>query len=270
MPAEYLAAGFPDVDASTRTADYTRCLELLDSLPYFRAYKARSAVLLDLHAGQTILEIGCGLGDDARRLAERVAPRGRVFGIDRSRRLLAEARARTAAANGLAFMQADARALPFATASVDRCRIDRVLQHIRDPQRAIDEAARVLRPGGRLLAYDNDWGTFALSSRLRATTALVQSRWAHAFTNPWIGRDLPRMLLAAGFHAVHVEPSVSLIRELDLADRVYNVSDTLDRAVRDGALSAAAAEAWRAEQALLGRTGGFLCSLTAYTVVGTK
>jgi ubiquinone/menaquinone biosynthesis C-methylase UbiE len=269
MPADDLAAGFPDVDASTDPAHFARCLELLDTLPYFKTYKALSAVLLDPHPGQTVLEIGCGLGDDARRLAERVAPRGRVFGIDRSRRLLAQARARTAAATGLAFVQADARALPFAPASVERCRIDRVLQHIRDPQRAIDEAARVLRPGGRLLAYDNDWGTFALSSRLHATTALVQRRWAQAFTNPWIGRDLPRMLLAAGFHAVQVEPSVSLIREVELADRVYGLSDTLDRAVRDGALSAAAAAAWRAEQASLSRTGGFLCSLTAYTVVGT-
>jgi ubiquinone/menaquinone biosynthesis C-methylase UbiE len=270
MTADYLATGFPQVDASTRTADYTRCLDLLDSLPYFKTYKARSDVLLDLHAGPTVLEVGCGLGHDARRLADLVAPHGRVIGIDSSRRMLEEARARTAPATGLAFVQADARALPCASASVDRCRIDRCLQHIRQPERVIRELARVLRPGGRLLAYDNDWGTFTLSSSLREATDIIQARWANAFTNPWIGRDLPRDLLDAGFHAVLVEPSVSLIRDFALADRVYNLSETLARAVRDGAVSPATADAWRAEQALLSRTGGFLCSLTAYTVVGTK
>jgi ubiquinone/menaquinone biosynthesis C-methylase UbiE len=270
MSDDYLATGFPSVDASTCTGVYTQCLDLLDSLPYFKTYKARSDALLDPRAAQTILEVGCGLGEDARRLADLIAPHGRVIGIDRSRRLLAEAQARTSPTTGPAFLQADARALPFAQACVDRCRIDRALQHIAQPQQVIHEMARVLRPGGRLLAYDNDWGTFALSSSLCEATDILQTRWSRAFTNPWIGRDLPRYLLDAGFHDVLVEPSVSLFRDFALADRVYNLSETLARAVRDGAVSPATAEAWRAEQTLLSRTGGFLCSLTAYTVVGTR
>jgi ubiquinone/menaquinone biosynthesis C-methylase UbiE len=270
MSDESLATGFPNVDASKRATLYSECLDLLDSLPDFQRYKARSYDLLELSAGLTVLDVGCGLGDDARRMADAVEPDGRVIGIDSSRRLLDEARARTSAMARLAFVRADGRALPFARASVDRCRIDRSLQHIPEPDRVIREMARVLRPGGRLVAYDNDWGTFAVSSTLRETTGIIQTRWCHAFTNSWIGRDLPRLFIDAGLRDVITEPNVSMIRDLELADRVYSLSETLARAVRDGVVSPSMAEAWSSEQASLSRAGGFLCSLTAYTVVGTK
>jgi ubiquinone/menaquinone biosynthesis C-methylase UbiE len=270
MSDDYLATGFPGVDASGCAEVYTRCLDLLDSLPYFKRYKADSYALLDLSTASTVLEVGCGIGDDARRMVDLIEPPGRVIGIDRSRRMLAEARARTAPATRLDFLQADARSLPFVQACVDRCRIDRSLQHIRHPERVIRELARVLRHGGRLLAYDNDWGTFSLSSDLREVTTIIQTRWAHAITNPWIGRDLPRHFCDAGLRDVIIEPSVSMITDLAVADRVYNLSETLRRAVQDGDISSSMGAAWRAEQASLNRSGGFLCSLTAYTVVGTK
>jgi ubiquinone/menaquinone biosynthesis C-methylase UbiE len=270
MSDESLATGFPHVDASKHVAAYTECLDLLDSLPDFRRYKARSYALLDLSAGLTVLDVGCGLGDDARRMADAVGPEGRIIGIDRSQRLLYEARARTSSTARLAFLRADGRFLPFARGSVDRARIDRSLQHIPKPARVIREMARVLRPGGRLVAYDNDWGTFAVSSTLHETTDLIQTRWCHAFTNPWIGRDLPWLFVDAGLRDLIIEPNVTLIRDLALADRVYSLSETLARAVRDGVASSSMAEAWSTEQASLNRAGTFLCSLTAYTVVGTK
>ncbi|WP_120797708.1 methyltransferase domain-containing protein [Thiocapsa rosea] len=82
---------------------------------------------------------------------------------------------------------------------VDASTRSAVYQHIGQPERVIREIARVLRTGGRLLAYDNDWGSIALSSTLREVTGIIQARWARAFTNPWIGRNLPRDLLDAGF-----------------------------------------------------------------------
>ena len=73
---EYLASGFADVDGRNDEGAYTQCLTLLDGLPYFQAYKHRSYELLDLAHGLSVLEIGCGLGDDCLRMAERVGPDG--------------------------------------------------------------------------------------------------------------------------------------------------------------------------------------------------
>jgi ubiquinone/menaquinone biosynthesis C-methylase UbiE len=66
---EYLATGFANVDGCDDSTEFKHCLALLDSLPYFHEYKQRSYGLLTLSTGLSVLEIGCGLGDDAFRMA---------------------------------------------------------------------------------------------------------------------------------------------------------------------------------------------------------
>jgi ubiquinone/menaquinone biosynthesis C-methylase UbiE len=75
-----------------------------------------------------------------------------VLGVDISQRLSAQVQALATQGTPVHWCAADARFLPIADDSVDRIRVDRVLQHIRAPQRAIAEMARVLRPGGTLVA----------------------------------------------------------------------------------------------------------------------
>jgi ubiquinone/menaquinone biosynthesis C-methylase UbiE len=84
ISGEYLANGLTCVDGRDDAKPYADCLTLLDSLPYFREYKQRSYALLALEPGLSVLEVGCGLGDDARRMAEKIAPDGWIVGMDAS------------------------------------------------------------------------------------------------------------------------------------------------------------------------------------------
>ena len=68
MNNEYLATGFCDVDGRSDGAAYKNCLALLDSLPYYQQIKQCSYELLDLHPGVSVLDVGCGVGDDAFRM----------------------------------------------------------------------------------------------------------------------------------------------------------------------------------------------------------
>ena len=100
-----------------------------------------------------LLDIGTGTG----RVLELLAPRVRQgIGIDASKAMLALARARLARA-GLSHCSvrlADMYHLPVPDASVDVAVLQMVLHHAEQPERVIGEAARVLRPGGRLLVVD--------------------------------------------------------------------------------------------------------------------
>lgn len=104
------------------------------------------------HPGR-LLDIGTGTG----RLLELMAPRiARGLGVDASRAMLALARARLARAelSHCAVRQADMYRLPLADAEFDTVILQMVLHYAEDPAAAVTEAARVLRPGGRLLIVD--------------------------------------------------------------------------------------------------------------------
>jgi ubiquinone/menaquinone biosynthesis C-methylase UbiE len=62
--------------------DYSDYLNLLNSLEFFRQYKQFSFELLRLHEAISILDVGCGLGDDVLAIAKWVSPGGKVTGID--------------------------------------------------------------------------------------------------------------------------------------------------------------------------------------------
>lgn len=113
------------------------------------------ALFAGLKAGETVLDIGCGLGGPARVLAAEFGCR--VTGLDVSPDLVAAARILTerCGLTGRATFEAgDALALPFASGAFDIVWTQHVVMNIRNRQQFIDEAARVLRPGGRLVFFD--------------------------------------------------------------------------------------------------------------------
>ncbi len=94
--------------------------------------------------GRDVLEVGCGTG---RLLGPIAGFARRAIGVDLSAAMLARARAR-----GLDVVQGAATALPVATASVDLACAFKVLAHVPDVRGALAELARVVRPGGWVLA----------------------------------------------------------------------------------------------------------------------
>ena len=94
-------------------------------------------------AGTRILDVATGPGYVAARAAELGAD---VVGVDFSEAMLAFARTRSPEVE---FVQGDATALPFPDASFDGVVAAFVLLHLGSPERAVAEATRVLKPGGR-------------------------------------------------------------------------------------------------------------------------
>lgn len=96
----------------------------------------------------SVLEVGCGPGDLSERIAAQL--NADVVAIDLSERMVELARAR-----GVAAHVGDLQELPFAEASFDCVVAAWMLYHVPDVDRGLAEIARVLRPGGRLVAVTN-------------------------------------------------------------------------------------------------------------------
>ena len=102
-------------------------------------------------AGWTVADLGCGTGAMLATLAPHVA---RVIGVDASEEMLGAARKRLEGVTGVDLRKGSLEALPIDAASVDAATMMLVLHHLPSPATAIGEAARILRPSGRLLIVD--------------------------------------------------------------------------------------------------------------------
>lgn len=129
-----------------------------------RLWKAAAVDWLRPRAGQDIVDVAGGTGDVAMRIVEAAggapafaAAGGSVRVLDINEAMMAVGRGRVAArglAETVAFVATDAEALPLPPASVDAYVIAFGLRNVTRPERALREAARVLRPGGRFLCLE--------------------------------------------------------------------------------------------------------------------
>ena len=106
----------------------------------------------DLRAGQTVLDIGCGCGDSSLELARRVAPGGRVCGVDLSQPMLDRAvdRAGREPELAIAFEREDAQIVEFKLAGFDRAFSRFGVMFFEDPIAAFGNIRDALAPDGRL------------------------------------------------------------------------------------------------------------------------
>ncbi|MDQ4117189.1 MAG: methyltransferase domain-containing protein [Actinomycetota bacterium] len=161
----------------------------------------------ELRLGDTVLDLGSGAGLDVLLSARRVGPDGYVYGIDASREMidLARAHAAEAGAGNVEFRLGYLEDIPLPDAAVDVVISNCVFTLSTDKPRALAEAARVLRPGGR----------FGITDVL-ADPGLDPARRAaaeHAVGCPvgaLTAQEYRVQLLAAGFSAATITPSHAL------------------------------------------------------------
>lgn len=120
-------------------------------------WKATLVRMAEVRAGQRALDLACGTGDIAFAVAAQGA---RAVGLDITHRMLQLARLRAGSCSAssrqapVEFISGDMTSLPFRSASFDLVTTGYGFRNVPDLDAAIDEIARVLRPGGRLLSLD--------------------------------------------------------------------------------------------------------------------
>jgi len=173
--------------------------DLQAALPGLTRLRDWTRTALALQTGESAMDIGSGKGSEVMNFADAVGPTGTAVGVEPDPHLLAAAERNAAQHNSRArFHSGDAYGVPFGSDSFDAVLCERVFQHLTTPSRAANEIARVLRPGGRTVVMDSDWGTALVHPGDRSVVREVIDTLVSATTNPFSGRRLPGLLTRAG------------------------------------------------------------------------
>lgn len=156
-----------------------------------------------LQPGEVVLDLGSGAGFDAFLAARQVGESGHVIGVDMTPEMVEKARANTAKSGcrNVEFRLGEIEYLPVADSSVDVIISNCVINLSPEKTRALAEAFRVLKPGGRLAIADIV-ATAALPDHIKQDAAL----YAGCIAGATPIAELETMLRAAGFQQIRITP----------------------------------------------------------------
>jgi ubiquinone/menaquinone biosynthesis C-methylase UbiE len=167
--------------------------------------------LAQLGAGETVLDLGSGGGIDVLLSANRVGPTGKAYGLDMTDEMLALAREnqRKAGISNVEFLKGEIENIPLPDNSVDVIISNCVINLSADKRRVLQEAFRVLKPGGRFAVSDvvvrGD-----VPEEVRKSVLL----WVGCIAGALKDTEYISTLAKAGFESIEIEPT-----------RVYNIED---------------------------------------------
>ncbi len=167
--------------------------------------------LIELRAGEIVLDLGSGGGIDVLLSAQRVGPTGKAYGLDMTDEMLALARQnqRQAGVANVEFLKGEIENIPLPNDSVDVIISNCVINLSADKDRVLREACRVLKPGGRF-AVSDVVVRGSVPDEVRKSMLL----WVGCIAGALEESDYLAKLSRAGFSDISIEPT-----------RVYNVED---------------------------------------------
>jgi arsenite methyltransferase len=249
----------------------SRRVEAIYLTPDMVAQRTRVLEALALRPRERVLDLGCGPGLLAAKMAPQVGPQGEVQCIDASESMMSLAERRCAEYAQVRLQAGDVTALPYADASFDAAVCTQVYEYVTDLERALSELHRVLRTGGRAVVVDTDWESCVWHCSDPGRMRRVIEAWDTHCPHPHLPRTLAARLRAAGLDPVRIEPIVILNDRYDPDTYSFGMMDGLAAYARKrGALSESEVQAWRADLAALGSRGETFFSLTRYLFVARR
>jgi arsenite methyltransferase len=161
-------------------------------------------MVADLHAGETVLDLGSGGGIDVLLSARRVGPTGKAYGLDMTDEMLDLARRNTAeaGASNVEFLRGHIEEIPLPAGSVDVVISNCVINLSTDKPAVFASTFRVLKPGGRIGVSD-----VVAENKLSARDRAERGNWVGCIAGALSFAEYEQGLVEAGFVDVEITPT---------------------------------------------------------------
>jgi ubiquinone/menaquinone biosynthesis C-methylase UbiE len=255
-------------------------IQKLGSILELRGEQKHQAKIRDIYfqgaglkPGMSVLEVGCGTGVVARHLARYLGKSSRVAGIDLVEKFIDIARniegsAGTGECAAIEYQVGDAYHLPYPDHEFDATLAATLFSHLPDKSKALVGMIRVTRPGGIVMAFDQDYETLIFAHEDKELTRKILrhgSDWN--ITDGWTGRRLPGLFAEQGLEKVKCIPFV--YSERDTSSYLMTIAVRFAAlCVQHGVASKSEADSWIAHLREIGEKKSFFSSINYYCVIG--
>jgi ubiquinone/menaquinone biosynthesis C-methylase UbiE len=264
-------SGFADVDQSDNPQFFINCLnEQCAKNDILRLNKQRTLELANIQPGHIVLDAGCGTGVDAVQMAALVGS-GNVFGVDLSQEMIASASTNSAASPlPLTFRQGNIYHLDFEDNFFDRCRADKMFQHLSDPRAALKELIRVTKPGGKIIVADPDHDSLIIDTPFADVNHRFTQFRSGRMPQGGIAHQLYGLFKELGLVAVRVEPLTGVYTNYEQKKITSPYLEEIWLAQEYGAVTKEEAEKWAAYLQEAIESERFMCLQTYVITTGHK
>ena len=218
----------------------------------------------------SLLDVGSGPGHQVFDIAPVVGETGHVAGIDPSESANDIARQRCSALDNVSFQSGEAADIPFEDDTFDAVMSSQVFEYLDDVQSGLADMYRVLKPGGRIVIQDADWGTLLWHSSDSDRMARINEIWDNHLADPHVPQTLGRRLKDAGFVNVRAEAVPQIEIEYDPSNISAHFIEIYVGYVVSQGVSQSEADAWAADLRALGAADDYFFAATNYIFSADK
>ena len=221
--------------------------------------------------GHKVLDVDCGLGKEVLNIAKLVGSSGLVVGID------ANEEAITKITNNLAlettnikFIVQNAENITYSDNFFDSSRSERVFQHLKNPDKVLDEMIRVTKSGGTIAIVDPDWDSLMITSDNKSITRKVVSKDSDLKLNGSMGIKLVPMFKKHNLKDIEAEPYVIQTDNFNLASLYLDLERAVKSLASENKITNEEATSWVNELKEKDKRGLFYCAMVVFIVSGKK
>jgi len=253
---------FTSVDMTYDPKWFINFMDEANCLPDHEIINRKLAEVLEPLDYKSIIELGCGTGNDVRYLLSIYPDVAEIVGVDLSEAMIAEANSRIIDGSRIRFEKGDGKHLHFDDNVFDVARAKLVLMHCDSIDATLSELIRVVKPNGKIAIFDHDFDGLLIDHSDVKLTRVIVERLSNKAKNNWSGRQLFRRFLNHGLvnvtvEAISVNLTFGVLRSMILGqENMANLSDV--------------EQAWWEELVIKNEKGLFFASFIGFLAVGTK
>ena len=183
----------------------------------------------------TIIDLGCGAGNDVIELAKITGEDTKIIGIDHDSVMLQKAKEQSEGIGNVDFILSEAYPLPFEDETISGLRTERVIQHLFNPEQVIGEVSRILKKDSPLVIIETDWSSLSFYTEFVDVQKKVNAYYTDVkINNGFAAAKLISYLQQNNFRNIKFEIHPFVTDSLKTANDLFKIEQMITEAAEKG------------------------------------